>query len=124
MLRIAREAARALRRQRVAVEVAPLLTHARRVHDQSGLGHAARAENVSGALVVRRPRRRSRERSRPAVRVVVVDDVVTTGATLSEAVRALAAAGVEVAGTAVIAATERRRSGAAPASVRMATTSG
>jgi predicted amidophosphoribosyltransferase len=42
-------------------------------------------------------------------RVVLVDDVVTSGATLRAAVRALHAAGAEVVGCAAIAATPRRR---------------
>jgi predicted amidophosphoribosyltransferase len=101
MLRIARRAARALRAQGTPATVARLLHHTRRVADQAGLGQEARGANLKGALTVVTSRR-------PPARVVVVDDVVTTGATLTEAVRALRATGVVVEGTAVIAATRRR----------------
>jgi predicted amidophosphoribosyltransferase len=79
------------------------LGHQRRVADQAGLTAADRATNLSGALRVRQDLR--------GLRVVVVDDVITTGATLAEAARALRAAGAEVPAAAVIAATERHAGG-------------
>lgn len=77
-----------------------LLVATRAVADQSGLTTAGRTSNLSGAL---RARRRL-----GGVPVVLVDDVVTTGATLAEAARALRAAGADVRGCAVVAATRRR----------------
>ncbi|MCU1587626.1 MAG: ComF family protein [Frankiales bacterium] len=76
-----------------------LLRPARRVADQSGLSTAQRALNLSGALVAV---------PGPGLSVLVVDDVVTTGATLVEAARALTVAGHRVVGAAVVAATTRR----------------
>ncbi len=98
--RLAAAAARALRSDGRAARALPLLAPARRTADQSGLSSAERAANLAGALRVRgRP---------PPGPVVLVDDVVTTGATLVEAARALRAAGVPVTGAAVVAATARR----------------
>lgn len=93
--RLAAEAAR-----RCGVRTAPLLVGVRAVADQSGLDAGTRVANLSGALGVRRSVR--------GLRVVVVDDVVTTGATLAEAARALRAGGADVLGAAVVAATLRR----------------
>ncbi|MCW2571622.1 MAG: utilization protein GntX [Frankiales bacterium] len=100
-LRLARSAARALGGPGRPVRVLPLLRPSRRVVDQSGLDAAARAANLAGGFQVCR-------QVPPGTCVVVVDDVVTTGATLAEATRALTAAGVAVHGAATVAATIRR----------------
>ena len=76
-----------------------MLSQARALADQSGLTTAERAANLAGAL---------RASGGPGPPVVIVDDVITTGATLVEAARALGAAGHLVLGAAVVAATTRR----------------
>lgn len=103
--RMARASLRALRSAGVPAVVSPALRVRRRLEDQSGLGAAARRLNVRGAF---EPAARSRLDAAP---VVVVDDIVTTGATAAEAVRALRAAGADVLGVAVVAATRRRADG-------------
>lgn len=60
-----------------------------RVHDQSGLSAVERRRNISGAMRVIR-------RRAPLIRgahCVLIDDIVTTGSTLLEGVRALGEAG-------------------------------
>jgi predicted amidophosphoribosyltransferase len=66
--------------------------------DSVGLGTAARERNVAGRVLLRG--------KRPAVRgeVLVVDDIVTTGATARESVRILRTAGMRVAGVLALAA--------------------
>jgi predicted amidophosphoribosyltransferase len=78
----------------------PALRLTRAVADSAGLSVLERAANLDGAMRAVSPSGRA-----PAV---VVDDVTTTGATLQEAARALAAAGWPVVGAAVLAATPRR----------------
>lgn len=81
------------------IPVAPVLTYARRVQDQRGLSVDQRRRNVSGGLIATR-----RGEGRVAL---IVDDVVTTGATCEEAARALRAAGFEVVGAVAVAMTRR-----------------
>jgi predicted amidophosphoribosyltransferase len=98
---LARGAARRLRRAGVETRVRQCLTHARETLDQSGLGAEARWTNLEGAF---RARRRTRS---PGADLVVVDDILTTGATVVEALRALRRAGHRPVGVAVVATTPR-----------------
>jgi len=132
VLRMTRTAARALTGQGWSAAVARLLRHNGPVADQAGLDVAARAANLSGGLAVsgrahrdlaralepsgrlavsgraHRELARAVESSGPAL-VLLCDDVVTTGATLAEAHRALTAVGVPATAAATLAATRRRR---------------
>lgn len=84
---------------RAGLPSARLLRPTRRIGDQRGLDREARRTNVAQSLSAT---------DAAARRVVVLDDVVTTGATLEEAVRALRAAGAEVVGAVTAAATGLR----------------
>jgi predicted amidophosphoribosyltransferase len=99
---MAATAAGYLRATGLQVEVRAVLRQRRTVSDQSGLDVDARQANLSGALAVRRP---ALVQGR---RVVIVDDIVTTGATAAEAARALSHAGAVVIGIACVAGTVRR----------------
>jgi len=68
-----------------------------RPRDQSELGRADRLANLAQAMAV--------SGAPPSGRLVVVDDIVTTGATLAEAVRACAVAGMPVSAAVAAAAT-------------------
>lgn len=100
LLRMGREACRALRRAGVDARLTTALRPARGVADQAGLGAAERAANLADAF-----RAGPRRVDAPHV---VIDDIITTGVTAHEAARALRVTGARVLGVAVVAATRRR----------------
>ncbi|MEM6108991.1 ComF family protein [Mycobacterium sp. 050272] len=91
---VARLAHAAVARHPDATVVAALRMNAL-TRDSVGLGTAERERNVAGRVLLRgRP---------PRTEVLLVDDIVTTGATAGESVRVLSAAGVRVAAVLAIA---------------------
>jgi predicted amidophosphoribosyltransferase len=82
--------------RQAGLHVERLLVPARATADQRALGRDERRRNVTGTM---------RARDAAGRRILVVDDVVTTGATLDEAVRALRAAGADVVAAATVAGT-------------------
>ncbi|MFI7087104.1 ComF family protein [Streptomyces anulatus] len=97
--RIAAAAARDLRRAGLPAQVLPLLRQRRAVADQAGLGARQRRANLAGALELTAGGRRllRDELLRHGLprlgRVILVDDLLTTGSTLAEAARAVGEAG-------------------------------
>lgn len=93
-----------------SLPVRDVLRLARKVADQAGLTSVQRAANLAGAMAV--PHAGSAVlQGRPCI---VVDDVVTTGATLVECSRALRAAGSGPVVAVAVAATQRRGPAALP----------
>ena len=76
---------------RHSIPLASPLVHTRKVRDQSGLHLQERWNNLEGAFVVEKEHGLRGN-------VVLIDDLVTTGATLCEAARALRYAGIQVIG--------------------------
>ncbi len=103
-----RAAAACLRSSGADAVAWPLLRLLPGVVDQAGLDAAERAVNLARSMACSGPALRRLTRVRPRSRVVICDDVLTTGATLREAQRALESVGVSVVAAAVVAATQRR----------------
>jgi predicted amidophosphoribosyltransferase len=78
------------------IAVVPALRLRALARDSVGLGPAARERNIAGRVLLRG--------RRPRTEVIVVDDILTTGATARESVRVLQAAGLRVAAVLVLAA--------------------
>ena len=85
----------------LACPVVPVLRWIRKVEKQGVLTATERRRNVAGALAV------SRTYVIKGRRALLVDDVMTTGATVAEAARRLQAAGVVVVDAAVVARADR-----------------
>jgi predicted amidophosphoribosyltransferase len=86
MTAVAQACAKALVKAGHVASVAPVLTLSGRARDSVGLDPAARAENLSGRV------RCVREAPETAV---LLDDVITTGATATTCVATLKAAGTK-----------------------------
>jgi predicted amidophosphoribosyltransferase len=97
--RMARAAAAVLRRQGTPARAVTVLRQRRVVADQAGLDAAGRLENLSGAVEAVS----GSAGLLAAAPVVLVDDLMTTGTSLSVAARAVSVAGGRVAGAAVVA---------------------
>lgn len=82
-MRLARATCRALRRRGIPARARPWLRRSAAVRDQVGLGRRERLANQRGSMTWR---------GSGDAAVVLVDDVVTTGATVAEAWRACASA--------------------------------
>lgn len=104
---LGREVAAGLRREGVAAQSAALLVARPAARDQVGLGQRARHRNVSGRMAVRRSAAQGHvmDAGTGVAGVLLVDDVLTTGATLAAADSALSSAGLSVLGALVLAAT-------------------
>lgn len=87
------------------VAVLPLLEHQRNIRDQSKLNIAGRRENLAMALSIK-PQFCG---NYSGENVVILDDLVTTGATINEANRALTRGGFRVQAAATACVALRRR---------------
>lgn len=94
MLRLARHCAEALASRGAAAAVAPALELGAGARDAVGLSRVQREANLAGRVHTRRA-----GLPPPGTPVVLLDDVVTTGATAAACTRALREAGIAVTAT-------------------------
>jgi predicted amidophosphoribosyltransferase len=95
----------------IHIPMLPILGYSRKVRDQSGLNGEERWNNLSDSLVVKGNVFKSENKA-----VLLIDDLVTTGATLLAAEKALNQAGIRAIGavTACVAQPLRYGGGRAP----------
>lgn len=105
VLRLARTVGR-----HAGLSVASLLRLAAPVADSAGLNPAQRQANLAGRMAADSA---PESGGLASARLILVDDIVTTGATLAESARALRAAGWRPMACAVVAATRLRGAGRA-----------
>lgn len=99
--------------KRLSVPILPVLRATRRIQKQAWLDDEERIRNVCGAFAVRKSyaplsQWASRRQLMPGSHVLVVDDVMTSGATCNEVAGALRQAGVARVTIAVVARAVRR----------------
>lgn len=87
------------------VAVLPVLEHQRIIRDQSKLDISSRRQNLAMALSIKPSFRRNYS----GESVVILDDLITTGATINEANRALTRGGFKVQAAATACVALRRR---------------
>ena len=97
--------------KKLRIPMLPILGYSRKVRDQSGLNSEQRWNNLSDSLVVKGDVFKSENKA-----VLLIDDLVTTGATLLAAEKALNQAGIMAIGavTACVAQPLRYGGGRAP----------
>lgn len=102
--------------EKFQIPVIPMLGYSKKVKDQSGLNSEERWNNLNDSLVVRGKALRDEFPAGHARGVLLVDDLVTTGATLLAASKAVNQAGIMAIGavTACVAQPLRYGGGRAP----------